>query len=214
MHFNPVFRIGGPIAIVEIFTAVTSKNRILIIDKTTDMVIRHLQSVRFSKTGRNNVGPVLRVQITQFFNRKIQLGRNLLEMQSIVHHNTVTHRRQGWFYRENAMFFIISEYIIRSDKSGHISPGLSRQMIVYIPIILFSSGTTNRFIDIPRPTVISSYHQNPVFINSIQIVQIANCRLSCFYRITAFVDIGIDFKLIHFPCAVHELPQSTGPRPG
>jgi hypothetical protein len=43
MHFNPVFRIGGPIAIVEIFTAVTSKNRILIIDKTTDMVSLYIK---------------------------------------------------------------------------------------------------------------------------------------------------------------------------
>ena len=112
------------------------------------------------------------------------------------------------------MLFMVIERVHGSDKSRHVATRLLRQMEINIPIILFTSRPSYGLVHVTRSAVVSRDHQNPVFVNLIQIFQETNGCLRGFYRITAFVNKRIYFQLVHLPCSVHKLPQATSPRTG
>ncbi len=107
------------------------------------------------------------------------------------------------------MFLVITKNIIRCNKSRHISTGLLGQVIINIPVIFLPSRAANRFIDIPRTTIISRNHQYPVLVNAIQIVQIMDRRFGRQYRVPSFIYKRIDFQFIHFPGRIHKLPKAA-----
>ena len=112
------------------------------------------------------------------------------------------------------MLFVIIKRVHGSDKSRYITAGLFRQMEINIPIILFTSRSSYRLVHVTRSAIIGSDHQNPIFVNTIQVLQKTHGSLRGSHRITTFVNERIDFQFVHLSCPVHKLPQSASPRTG
>ena len=102
----------------------------------------------------NTVATILGVQLAQLFHRNIKNRRNLIEINILTYHDRIGNERFLSQYRHNIMLAVICHGIVGRNKSRYIATCLTRQKIVYLPIIGFSTGTTYCLIDIPRATVI------------------------------------------------------------
>ena len=76
----------------------------------------------------------------------------------------------------------------RCDERGNVSACFGRQIGVDVPKIFgLVSGTFNRLVHIARSAVVGCKCERPVFVDSVQVFQIAAGRFGREYRVAPLV---------------------------
>ena len=114
------------------------------------------------------------------------------------------------------MIAIISHHIVGCDKGRYISACFFGQVIVNLPIVGFTIGAADCFIDSAGTAIVGCNHEIPVTVNIIHLFEVACGSPSRLDWVATFVHKTIRLQSVNLSRTDHELPQtgSSGTRYG
>ena len=194
----------GP-AVFEQFCAAVGIDRVLAVNKSTDIVYRQAECTGFAVT-RNDISFVLGVQAFDFIYVDAADIGYLLKMQVTVHLYGVCRVRNIGFHGTDVVFAVVSHYVVGGNEGGYVSSCFFGQIIIDFPIVRFAACTSNGFVDCSRAAVVGGNHQVPVLVDGIHVFEITCSGPGSFNRVAAFVHQAVAFQSVYFACIKHELP--------
>ena len=162
-------------------------------------------------SSRRNVAQQCRIQLPDF-------GHGTFG--HIRHQRHVSGNRQlGGFVFERLVEFQIFDPIVfrilghdrhrQNDRDvigGFLRNGIAAAKLPEVRV----AGSLNRFLDIPRPTVVGGNRQVPISEPMVQVTEMTGCRARCLLRIQAVVDKRRLIQSVLATAPLHKLPHSGG----
>ena len=178
-------------------------------DVAAGILLRKHERVVFSG-GRNDVEPVLGVELAKHFDREVERRGDLSQMHEFRDADRVDGQRQGRFGQFDAVLLVVGVGVGGADEGRDIAARFTRQVVVDLPEGLAAARTGDSLVDVPRPAVVGGDRQHPVAEDGVHVFEVAAGGAGRQHGIVAFVDERVDFQSVEFSRRRHELPQACG----
>ncbi len=109
------------------------------------------------------------------------------------------------------MLVVVVHHIGGGDEAGHISAGFARQIGVNRPEVFpLLAGTSHGFVHVAGAAVVGGDGERPVFVDFVELAEIAGCGFGGAHRVAAFVNECVDLQAEAACGREHNLPQAGG----
>ena len=146
---------------IEEFVSLVCVQRVFDIDVIVDIIVRNAQDVLLF-ISRDDLVPVLRVEVLQFLERNTCQFAYLLEMQHLVYLEGVYCRRHGDFLGFDSVFLVVFHCVQGAYECRDITSRFSRQIRVNVPECTLAAASSDCPVDIPCSAVVGSNGKIPV----------------------------------------------------
>ena len=185
-------------------------DRVFLVDKNGDESLGKTQCSQL-RAAIDDVATILWIEVFKLVYADVEHLCNLLEVDVMIHHYCIGLLRKVSGQRTDIVITIIVHHIVSCNESWHITTGLYRELGINFPVVAFSTGAPDRFVELVFAAVVGSNDEVPVAVSLIQVAQIVRCRIGGTHHVPALIYERVHFQSILPCCFQHELPKSHGP---